>query len=131
MTELFEVNLRDRFQEARGKGTPGLPRRQLLDWLWPVAEALDEVDEKQSLDHLAVTPRTIVFKGTSGAVDRVWPGALALATGRPVAGPDPDALRRPRGGRDARHPCSDQYSLAMIFQEMLTGEHPSPRPAAR
>jgi hypothetical protein len=63
VTDCPESNLRERFQEARAAGGEGLPRRQLLDWLWTVAEALDELARDHGLYHLGLHPRSIVFKG--------------------------------------------------------------------
>src|SRR5262249_55029545 len=63
VTEWIETSLHDRFQGARDGGAVGLPRRQLLDWLWTVAEALDELADQEGLCHLGLQPRSLLLKG--------------------------------------------------------------------
>jgi serine/threonine protein kinase len=124
LTELFDSSLRDRYQEARSKGATGLPRRQLLDWLWTAAEALDELAKQQALNHLALNPRSVMFKGNRvqlndfGLMPLVWQpaGQMPMQLQARYAAPEVAQMRGVHG--------SDQYSLAVIFQEMLTGEHP-------
>jgi serine/threonine protein kinase len=124
VTEMLDTNLRDRCQEARSKGASGLKRRQLLDWLWPVAEALDELARNHNLYHLALTPRNVVFKGSCvqltdfGLMPLLWQpaGQLHAQLQARYAAPEVPELRGTHN--------SDQYSVAVLFQEMLTGEHP-------
>ena len=124
LTELFDSSLRDRYQEARSKGASGLPRRQLLDWLWTVAEALDELAQQEALHHLALNPRSVMFKGNRvqltdfGLMPLVWQPAGQMPTQLQTRYAAPEVAQL-RGTHS-----SDQYSLATIFQEMLTGEHP-------
>jgi len=124
VTEMLENSLRDRFQEARGRGESGLKRRQLLDWLWPIAEALDELARNHTLFHLALTPRNVVFKGRCvqltdfGLIPLLWQPAGQLQPQLQMRYTAPEVTEL-RGTHN-----SDQYSLAVIFQEMLTGEHP-------
>jgi serine/threonine protein kinase len=124
VTDLIADCLRDRFQEQRGRGEKGLGRRQLLDWLWAAAETLDELAAAYELQHLGLNPRNLLLEdgrlviGDFGllAVLRQPSGQLdAPAQGRYAA---PELL----AGRLSPH-C-DQYSLAVIYQEMLTGSHP-------
>ncbi len=145
--KLLESSLRSRFQEARQDGSAGLPRRQLLDWLWPLAEALDELAQQKGLAHLGLHPGTLHFQDERlqiadfGLIPLLWqPASLhQMRISRKFMGPAELPLGQPAGllqgqlspgytapevleMRGSRQ--SDQYSLAVIFQEMLTGELP-------
>jgi serine/threonine protein kinase len=124
VTELVETTLRSRFQEARVLGAKGLPRRQLLDWLWNAGEALDELSRAHGLHHLSLHPRQLQFKGNRlqvadfGLVSLLWhPAGLLEGQIQPrYAAPELSTMR-------ALRTC-DPYSLAVIYQEMLTGTAP-------
>ncbi len=126
VTDPVEPTLRARFQECQAAGHPGIPRQELLRHLRPVAEALDELSRRQRLQHLELNPRVILLpRGREhvkiadfGLVQLLW---LPVAQNRSklqtryVA---PELLK----GKLNRY-C-DQYSLAIVYQEMLTGTHP-------
>jgi serine/threonine protein kinase len=124
VTELVQSNLRDCFQKCRNEGKPGVPRRALLDWLRTVAEALDELAGKYGLSHLGLNPRNLLLTGNRvligdfGFLPLLWQPVGQLkgqVQARYVA---PEVTE----GRPG--PRCDQYSLAIIYQEMLTGTHP-------
>jgi serine/threonine protein kinase len=127
--------LRDHFQQCVAQGLPGVPRVELLGWLRAAAEALDYLYQQHSIQHLGLNPRTLLLQqgrlilSDFGLAQLLW-----LPAGQQV------------GQRNARHAApelfdgilgrgSDQLSLAMIYQEMLTGLHPyrgqSPRSGGR
>jgi serine/threonine protein kinase len=126
VTELFEKTLRDRFDACRAEGQPGIPRGELLACLRVVADALDAIARDQGLPHLNLSPRCVILQvdGTRvadcGLVPLVW-----IPTGHP-AGPLNRAYAAPElfdlGGTNA----ADQYSLALIYAEMLSGVPPRP-----
>ena len=106
------------------KGLDGIPRAELLGYLTDVAECLDEVGDETRLRHLALTPRSLALTPEGvvvvdfGLAELVWlPGRLQLAALNPYYSA-PELI----AGRVA--PTSDQYSLALIYLEMLTGAHP-------
>jgi serine/threonine protein kinase len=118
--------LADRFRQCRKDGLPGIPRRELLDRLSQVAELLDALDRDRGLQHLCLNPQALVLDGRDvfvadmGLSQFLWlpaglpPGRL---NGRYAA---PELCAGEIG------PACDQYSLAVIYQEMLTGTLPFP-----
>jgi serine/threonine protein kinase len=123
-TDLIAENLRDRFQEYRNRGERGILRRQLLDWLRAAAESLDELARLHGLQHLGLNPRSFLFEGESvriadfGLLPLVWRPAGQLQ-GQLQARYTAPELFEPQVG-----PACDSYSLAIVFQEMLTGTTP-------
>ncbi len=124
ITDLIEDSVRDRFQQARTHGAKGLPRRLLLDWLRAAAEALDELARTYHVQHKALNPRGLLldgdrlYLGDFGFQALIWEPVGQVSTllqGRYAAPELPEAEPTPR--------C-DVYSLAVIYQEMLTGVHP-------
>ena len=121
--ELADRQLQDRFRECRTCGLPGIPRDELLAYFADAAEALDVISAKFGLQHLDVKPANLFL--VSGHVKVGDYGLVAQLEG-------PDAGNRgltPRyvapevlHGTPSSH--SDQYSLALVYQELLTGEFP-------
>ena len=105
--------------------TSGMPRDEVLGHLLDVAETLDELYRAQGLQHLGLNPRTSLLLSQRGAqiadmglVELFW-----LPAGQPVAQMNgryaaPELFQ----GHVSR--ACDQFSLAMIYHEMLTGVHP-------
>jgi serine/threonine protein kinase len=123
--ELADRQLQDRFRECRAEGLPGIPRDELLAYFADAAEALDMIVAKYELQHLDVKPANLflvaghVKVGDYGLVAKLEPdtgksGHRGL-TPKYVA---PEVLRGQPGSR------SDQYSLALVYQELLTGTFP-------
>jgi serine/threonine protein kinase len=123
--ELADRQLQDRFRECRQEGLPGIPRDELLGYFADAAEALDVIAAKFNLQHLDVKPANIFLVaghakvGDYGLVAQLeGPGAAHRGlTPRYVA---PEVLH---GGPSSR---SDQYSLAIVYYELLTGDFPYP-----
>ncbi len=122
--ELAERNLWDRFKECRGLGMPGIPREELLNYLIEAAEALDLMNTKYSIQHLDVKPQNLFLmynhvKVADFGLAKAFEGGRGTVTGgvTPVyAGPETFE------GYVSRY--TDQYSLAIVFQELLTGTRP-------
>ncbi len=124
VTEHVNRTLRERFHECQERKQPGIPRRELLDCLRAAAEALDYLFEQHSLYHLGLNPKTIMLPPMGpqiadfGLAHLLWlPGGqdIARSNARYAA---PELAQ----GKPSR--ASDQYSLALIFAEMLTGTIP-------
>jgi eukaryotic-like serine/threonine-protein kinase len=123
--ELADRQLLDRFRECRTCGLPGIPRDELLAYFADAAEALDMISAKYGLQHLDVKPANLflvaghVKVGDYGLVARLDPDGHSSGqrglTPKYVA---PEALRGEPSSR------SDQYSLALVYQELLTGTFP-------
>jgi serine/threonine protein kinase len=124
VTELADMSLQDRFQQCRQAGLAGIPRDELLGYLRDAADALDYISEHHGLQHLDIKPQNLLLVGQHikiadfGQV-KALQGTSVTATGgvTPLYAP-PEAF----DGRVSRH--SDQYSLAIVYQEMLTGVRP-------
>ncbi|MFO0798528.1 MAG: serine/threonine-protein kinase [Gemmataceae bacterium] len=122
--ELADAQLQDRFDECRRRGRCGIPRDELLRYVADAAEALDVIAARYGLQHLDVKPANLflidghVKVGDYGLV-------RALGAGPSDAGLTPKyaAPEVLRGSADAR---SDQYSLALVYYELLTGAFPYP-----
>lgn len=123
--ELADRQLADRYRECRTCGLPGIPRDELLAYFADAAEALDMISAKFGLQHLDVKPANLflvsghVKVGDYGLVAKLNPDGGASGnrglTPKYVA---PEALRGEPSSR------SDQYSLALVYQELLTGTFP-------
>src|SRR5262249_18411494 len=124
VSEVPERTLSDRLRECQERGMGGIPREELCEYLSQIAKCLDEFARTEKLRHLALMPREIVLSEQGvrlhdfGLAELVWlPGGIAVGSINPrYAAPELVA------GQVAG--TSDQYSLALIYQEMLTGIHP-------
>jgi serine/threonine protein kinase len=124
ITDAPDSTLHDRLREYQKNGQTGIERQELLDCLRDAAEALDELDQRQRLHHLGLTPRHLGLRA-----DRLYLLDFSLMEILWLpAGHDPAALNTRYAapelfaGQVSRH--SDEYSLALIYQELLTGIHP-------
>lgn len=103
----------------------GMPRQELQSILLDVSETLDELYRGHRIPHLGLNPRTTLLWDETGVqiadfglVSLFWlPGnqPVAQMNARYAA---PELFQ----GQGTTH--SDQYSLALIYHEMLTGVHP-------
>ena len=122
--ELADKNLWDRFRECRAQQLPGVPREELLGYLDEAAEALDLMNDHYNIQHLDVKPQNLFLmynhvKVADFGLAKVFEGARGTITGgvTPVyAGPETFE------GYVSRF--TDQYSLAICYQELLTGRRP-------
>jgi hypothetical protein len=123
--ELADRSLYDMFVEQQNAGLIGIPRDDLLRYLRDVAEALDYMNEKHKLQHLDVKPRNLFL-----ICDRVKVADFGLvkhlerqsASGMP-GGVTP-LYAAPETFKGKISERSDQYSLAIVYFELLTGQRP-------
>jgi serine/threonine protein kinase len=128
VTELADENLHERLEKCRAYGHPGLPREELFGYLRETAEVLDLLHQKFNLQHLDVKPRNLflvsnhvkvadfgLVNSLSDSVTTKLNRALNAVTPLYAA---PELFV----GHISRH-C-DQYSLAIAYQELLTGTLP-------
>jgi serine/threonine protein kinase len=123
--ELADCQLHDRFRVCRSDGLAGIPRDELVGYLEEVAESLDMMGTQHGLQHLDVKPENLfVVSGHAKIGDyglvrrtecRVKDDDNRGFTPRYTA---PEVLL---GRVDTR---SDQYSLALVYAELLTGHFP-------
>ena len=122
--ELADCNLWDRFRECRNDGLPGIPRGELLTYMAEAAEVLDLMNDRFALQHLDIKPQNLfllynhVKVADFGQVKDLQ-GMMATVTGgiTPV-------YAAPETFDGMITPYCDQYSLACVYQELLTGQRP-------
>lgn len=126
ITELAEGSLKHRFDQCQREGLPGIPRDELLRYVRDAADALDYMSESYSLQHLDIKPENLLRVGRHVKVaDFGLVKELHEVTGSLMGGLTP--LYAPPESFDGRPSrFSDQYSLAIVYQEMLTGVLPFP-----
>src|SRR2546425_3613034 len=123
--ELAERTLHDRFVENQAAGLIGIPRDDLLRYLRDAAEALDYMNEKHNLQHLDVKPRNLFIIG-----DRVKVADFGLIkhlerqSSSGLLGGVTPLYAPPETFNGKISQRSDQYSLAIVYHELLTGQRP-------
>ncbi len=125
LMELAEKSLHDCFMERVERGEPGIPRDLLLGYLADAAEGLDFLIEKHNLQHLDVKPKNLFLVG-----DRVKVADFGLvkhlerhSSSGLMAGVTPVyAAPETFANKISKH--SDQYSLAVVYVDLLTGTKP-------
>jgi serine/threonine protein kinase len=122
--ELADRNLWDRYKECRSQGLPGIPRDELLLYVEEAAEALDLMNGLYQLQHLDIKPQNLFLvhnhiKVADFGLVKDLEGIQTAVTGgiTPVY-----AAPETFDGWVSRF-C-DQYSLAICYQELLTGQRP-------
>ena len=124
VTELAECSLRDVFVRYRQAGQPGIPKKELLGYLNDTAEALDYLGRQHELQHLDVKPENLlvvsghVKLADFGLVKDIYTTQASLVGGMTPSYAAPELFQ----GKASS--ASDQYSLAILYQEMLTGTLP-------
>ena len=139
VAEVLPASLRDRLETCQKQGLPGIPREELLGYLRFAAETLDTLHERHGLSHLGLNPSTLVIGAETiqitdfGLVPLIWlpTGQSGAALNGRYAAPElsvrPEPTSEPALFRKVDS-ASDQYSLALIYTEMLSGIPPrSPR----
>ena len=129
--EIADCSLEHRLHDHQKQGLPGIPRAELLGYMTESAEALDFMSSEYDLQHLDIKPQNIFLiaghvKVADFGLVKDLEGCTASVTGgvTPVYAP-PETF----DGWLSRN--SDQYSLAIVFQELLTGKRPFNGPSAR
>ena len=123
--ELADRTIWDRFRECRSQGLPGIPHEELLGYMQETAEALDLMYHHYNLQHLDIKPQNLflVFNHVKvadfGLAKDLEGKAVITVTGglTPV-------YAAPETFDGWLSPSSDQYSLAIVYQELLTGQRP-------
>jgi serine/threonine protein kinase len=124
VTELAQCSLLDQYVEYREKGFSGIARDRLLNYLKDAADGLDFLCQKHDLQHLDVKPGNLLLVSDRikvadfGLVKDLQSNSQSLMGGLTPTYAAPEMF----DGRPGRY--SDQYSLAIVYQEMLTGSLP-------
>ena len=124
VTELGDKNLQQYFEELRAKQQPGIPQNELLGMMRDVADVLDYLYQEYALQHLDIKPANLLLFGKRlkvadfGLMKNLYERSASLVHGLTPTYAAPEIFE----GRPTR--TSDQYSLAILYQEMLTGVLP-------
>ncbi len=135
VTELADMSLKQRFVNCQAEGHPGISRDELISHLRDAADALDYLNTSQSLQHLDVKAENLLLVGGRLKLgDFGLVRNLAQCDGSVLEGMTPRyAAPEVFEGRPTRF--SDQFSLAVVYAELLTGQPPfeakSPAQCAR
>jgi eukaryotic-like serine/threonine-protein kinase len=124
--ELADCQLHDRFRACQNDGLKGIPREELIGYLEEAAESLDMIGTQYGLQHLDVKPENLFLVAGHA---KIGDYGLVRRTERVRAKDDDNRGFTPRytapevllGRVDTR---SDQYSLALVYVELLTGSFP-------
>jgi serine/threonine protein kinase len=124
VTELATASMKNLFEQFRESGSAGIPRAELLTHLRDAADALDYICQEHSLQHLDIKPENMLLVGGRvkvadfGLVKDLQDVNCSMMGGLTPVYASPELF----DGRPNIH--SDQYSLAIVYQEMLTGVLP-------
>lgn len=124
--ELADCQLHDRFRACQSEGQRGIPRDELVGYLEEAAESLDMISSQYGLQHLDVKPENLFLVAGHA---KIGDYGLVRRAERVKASDDDNRGFTPRytapevllGRVDSR---SDQYSLALVYVELLTGSFP-------
>lgn len=124
VTELADCSLEDVYKKHCDSGSCGVPRETLLRHMHDTADALDYLHKQYQLQHLDIKPGNLLIIGGHvkvadfGLLKDLREAECSIVGGlTPVYAP-PELF----DGRPSMH--SDQYSLAVMYQELLTGTRP-------
>lgn len=123
--ELAEKTLHDCLLEYQAAGRPGIPRDVLLGFLDDAAVGLDFLIEKHNLQHLDVKPRNLFYVAERVKVaDFGLVKHLERSSGSGLMGGVTPIYAAPETFSNKISKHSDQYSLAIVYCELLTGKRP-------
>jgi eukaryotic-like serine/threonine-protein kinase len=124
VSELADGSLDDVVARLRQQGSCGIPRQELLGYLHDAADALDYLHQRYGLQHLDVKPGNMLMIGGHvkvadfGLVKHLDDVECSLVGGLTPAYAAPELF----DGKPSAF--SDQYSLAIVYQELLVGRRP-------
>lgn len=124
VSELADCSVKDRFEHFREAGQVGIPRGELLGYLRDSADALDYLSNNHSLQHLDIKPENLLLLAGHvkvadfGLVKKIQDTQASLVGGMTPLYSAPEVFQ------GTPTSFSDQYSLGVLFQEMLTGKLP-------
>lgn len=124
VAELAERSLHDLLEECHRGGLFGIPRDGLIAGLREAAEALDLLGSGHGLQHLDVKPRNLLLMGGHVKVGDFGLVSRLDGAGRGQTAPISPAYAAPELFQGTFSKASDQYSLALAYHELLTGQLP-------
>ena len=127
LTELADMSLDQRRQQCCAEGLSGIPRDELMRYMSDAAEALDFLAQRHSLLHLDIKPENLLILGDHIKVaDFGLVKEIASRTQNSLVSGLTPTYASPEMFDDGPTTQSDQYSLAIVYQQMLVGTLPFP-----
>jgi len=126
--ELADHSLHDEFEQCRNAGLPGIPQDQLLHNLLEAAEVLDVMNAQHGLQHLDVKPANLLLCNRHlkladfGLVSSI--ADQSAGTNQGISFCFTPRYASPELLQGTVSSSCDQYSLAIAYQELLTGSVP-------
>src|SRR5215813_9720169 len=129
VSELADKSLHALYLEYRQAGHRGIPRPELLRFMHEAAEALDVLNVRHSLLHLDVKPQNLFLVSDHLKLDDF---GLVFSSNTEITDSAPSAQRvgatplyaAPELLQGSVSLFCYQYSLAIVYQELLTGIRP-------
>ncbi len=124
VNELADMSLKQRYLDCKQAGAAGIARDELLGYLHDAADALDYLNTSQSLQHLDVKAENLLLVGGRlkvgdfGLVRNLTDSDASMLEGMTPRYAAPEVFE----GRPTKF--SDQFSLAVVYAELLTGQPP-------
>ncbi len=123
--ELADRNLHETLVEYQEAGRPGIPRDILLGLLDDAAVGLDHLIERHNLQHLDVKPRNLfVVADRVKVADFGLVKQLERSSSSGLMGGVTPVYAAPETFQNKISKHSDQYSLAIVYVELLTAKRP-------
>lgn len=124
VSELADKSLDDRYREIVASGQKGIPREELIGYLRDAADALDFMSEQHGLQHLDVKPDNVLLQGAHAKIGDFGLTKSLNASGHSIVNGFTPLYAPPELFDGHPERGSDQYSLAIVYQMMLTGVPP-------
>ncbi|MFO1002256.1 MAG: tubulin-like doman-containing protein [Planctomycetaceae bacterium] len=124
VSELADKSLDDRYREITASGQKGIPREELIGYLRDAADALDFMSEQHGLQHLDVKPDNVLLQGAHAKIGDFGLTKSLNASGHSIVNGFTPLYAPPELFDGHPERGSDQYSLAIVYQMMLTGVPP-------
>jgi serine/threonine protein kinase len=124
VTDLIDRSLREYLLQCQSRQQHAIPRAELLELLRPVAEGLDYLYRQHSIAHLGLHLRNLRLSQGQLLVDEFGLMQLLWLPGGQVLSQPLKRYSAPELLRGQVHPTADQYSLALIYFEAVTGKWP-------
>lgn len=122
--ELADCNLWDRFRVFRNQGYVGIPRDELLRYIVESAEVLDLMNDQFQLQHLDIKPQNLFLLHNHVKVADFGQVKDLQGMAAQVTGGITPVYAAPETFDGFVSRFCDQYSLACVYQELLTGQRP-------
>ena len=124
VSDLVETHLRNELQKNQSRQLQGIPRVELLDLLRPVANGLDALYRLHSVQHLGLNPKLMLLDQGRVVLDEYGIVQLIRIPGERFNSQFAKRYAAPELLHNQISPFCDQYSLSLIYLEMLNGHIP-------